>query len=338
MYKNLLLFCFAIISMRDKTGQVPQKMNDFNFFTPMQIPNTRTAYQWSQNEDSLRMLNSQAKMEAQRVKFRLDIVFFGLVMLMIVTGVIYYGYRNKRRCNFELQFQQIEINKQNSQLQGLVLEKDKLITEKDWLLREIHHRVKNNLQIVISLLNTQAAYLKDNAAIEAIKDGQNRVHAISLIHQKLYNTGSVSTIPMAVYINDLVQYLSECFDTTKKGIRFEQHIEPFELEVNQAIPVGLILNEAITNAVKYAFAERNGRIIISLQLMNIDQVLLTLADTGKGLGEGFDFEKETTLGMEMIKALCKQIDGKCRVENKDGVAISVIFKLEKQLTDQQRKI
>jgi two-component sensor histidine kinase len=329
MYKNFLFFCFAIISVRDAIGRIPEKINYFNVVKLKQIPDTETNDQLRQNDDSIRALRSQAKVNAQRVKLHLNIAFFGLGMLLVITGVIYYGYRNKRRSNFELQSQQMAINKQNRQLQELVVEKDKLITEKNWLLKEIHHRVKNNLQIVISLLSTQAAYLKDNVAFDAISDSQNRVHAISLIHQKLYNTGRVSTITMDVYINDLVQYLSDCFNTSKRGIRFEQHIEPFELEIGQAIPVGLILNETITNAIKYAFDDGDGRIIIGLRLMNKNQVLLTLADSGKGLGEGFDIETATTLGMEMIKALCKQLDGKFRVENNGGAAISVIFKLEK---------
>jgi len=329
MYKNLLFFCFAIISMRDTNGRIPEKINDFNMVKPKQISDKQTNDQLRQNEDSIRALRSQSKVDAQRVNLHLGIAFFGLAVLLIITGLIYYGYRIKRRSNFELQFQQMEINKQNKQLNGLLVEKDKLITQKDWLLKEIHHRVKNNLQIVISLLSTQAAFLKDNTALEAISESQNRVHVISMVHQKLYSTGRVSTIAMDVYINDLVQYFSDCFHTSKKGIRFEQDIEPVELEIGQAIPVGLILNETITNAIKYAFDDNDGRIIIGLRLMNKNEVLLTLADSGKGLGEGFDIEKATTLGMEMIKALCKQLDGKFRVENKGGAAISVIFKLEK---------
>jgi two-component sensor histidine kinase len=329
MYKNFLFLCFAILSMRDARERTLEKVNDFDVVKLKQISDMQTNNQLHQNEDSIRMLRGQAKLEAQRVKLSLDIAFFSLAMLLVLTGIVYYGYRSKRLSNFELRFQQTQINKQNRQLQALALEKDKLISDKDWLLKEIHHRVKNNLQIVISLLNTQAAYLKDNAAFEAISDSQNRVHTISLIHQKLYSTGRVSAIPMDVYINDLVQYLSDCFNTAKKGIRFEQDIEPFELEIAQAIPVGLILNETITNAIKYAFDGSDGRIFIGLRLIKGNEVLLTLADSGKGLVEGFDIEVATTLGMEMIKALCKQLDGKFSVENKGGAAISVIFKLEK---------
>lgn len=185
----------------------------------------------------------------------------------------------------------------------------------------------------MSLLNTQSAYLKNNVAIEAISDSQNRILAISLIHQKLYSTSSVSHIDMAAYISDLVQHLSDCFDTVKKGIRFKELIEPFEMGLAQAIPVGLILNEAITNAIKHAFDEGNGQINIELQLINSDQVLLTLADNGKGLAADFDIEYATTLGMEMIKALSRQLNGDFQVKNENGVVMSLKFTLEKAADD-----
>jgi two-component sensor histidine kinase len=300
MYRILLFLFFLLVMISDIAGQVPQKPK-------FQMENGKTPLH--------------------------TIIFFSLVMLFIITGAAYYRYRNKRRRNFELQFQQIEISKQNMKIQGLILEKDKLATENDWLLKEVRHRVKNNLQIIMSLLNTQSAYLKNDAAIEAISDSQHRIHAISLIHQKLYNTSSVSKIDMTAYIGELVQYLGDCFDTAKRGIRFEQVIGPFEIELEQAIPVGLILNEAVTNAIKYAFDGPNGQIIIGLKLIGNDQVLLTLADNGKGLAADFDIENTATLGMEMIKALCKQLNGNFQVTSKNGVLMSITFKLEKTMDD-----
>ena len=134
------------------------------------------------------------------------ITAFGLAVLLGVARLAFYGYKNKRSRNNDLLFKQIEINQQNRKLQDLIMEKDKLITEKDWLLTEIHHRVKNNLQIVISLLSTQSAYLKDKAAIEAICDSQHRVHAISLIHQKLYSTTYISTINQKTRVRHSLQF------------------------------------------------------------------------------------------------------------------------------------
>src|SRR6185369_1941097 len=119
------------------------------------------------------------------------------------------------------------ISRKNEQLQHF-------LNEKEWLLKEIHHRVKNNLQIVMSLLNPQSAYIDNEPALTAIHDSQHRVHAMSLIHQKLYNSENVSSINMSLYIQELVTYLSDSFNT-RQQIRFELAIEPLEMDVSQAV-------------------------------------------------------------------------------------------------------
>src|SRR6185369_16726337 len=120
------------------------------------------------------------------------------------------------------------ISRKNEQLQHL-------LNEKEWLIKEIHHRVKNNLQIVMSLLNSQSAFIDNEPALTAIHDSQHRVHAMSLIHQKLYNADDVSSIDMSFYIRELVSYLSDSFDASQR-VRFEFNIEPLEMDVSQAVP------------------------------------------------------------------------------------------------------
>ena len=127
-----------------------------------------------------------------------------------------------------------------------------LLKDKEWLIKEVHHRVKNNLQMVISLLNSQSIYLNDEAAVVAIQESQRRMHAMSLIHQKLYQSENVGVIDMRAYINEFISYLKDIFETGS-SIRFEQDVDPIKLDVGQAVPVGLILNEVITNSIKYAF-------------------------------------------------------------------------------------
>jgi len=255
------------------------------------------------------------------------------VMLLMVLGVGYNRYRLKQRSNVQLQAQQHEINKQNQSLQMLNHKQQKLLDEKEWLLKEVHHRVKNNLQIVMSLLNTQSAYLENNAALEAITESQNRVQAIALIHHKLYSANNVASIYMPSYVTDLVRNLGDCFDSAGRGIRFEQLIEPIHLDLTQAVPFGLILNEAITNAIKYAFGCGGGQIIIALQRVGEDGVILTITDDGKGLPAGFDLKTTTSLGMEMMKALSKQLDATFKIQSNAGVSISIEFKIEKVRRD-----
>jgi len=248
----------------------------------------------------------------------------GSVMLLFLLVALYNHYRLKQQSNKQLQSKQQEINRQNMRLQRLIM-------EKDWLLKEVHHRVKNNLQIVMSLLSTQLAYLENTAALNAISESRNRVQAISLIHQKLYSTSNVASIDMQTYISDLINYLNDCLNASSRGIRFEQLVEPIKIDLAQAVPLGLILNEAITNAVKYAFTGNGGDIIIALQLMINENLLLTITDNGKGLPANFDIKNTSSLGMEMMKALSKQLDGSFQVKSNHGVTITIEFQIEKVL-------
>jgi two-component sensor histidine kinase len=198
-----------------------------------------------------------------------------------------------------------------------------LVNEKEWLLKEIHHRVKNNLQVVMSLLNSQSAYIDNDAALTAIHDSQHRVHAMSLIHQKLYNSENVSSIDMSFYTRELVSYLRDSFDTGHR-IRFELNIEPLKMDVSQAVPLGLILNEAITNSIKYAFPhEKSGVISVSLSDSSANHYLLSISDNGVGLPA--DFRKTGSLGMSLMKGLSEDLDGNFSIESNNGTLIKISF-------------
>jgi two-component sensor histidine kinase len=319
-----------------KHFEIHKKINDslFSAIKAKQIAELDIKNKTLESAQSIKLLRSQSKnqrAELARVNMQRNITFAGVAMLIIVAGFAFNGYRHKQRSNLQLQLKQAEINAQNTSLQKLVHEKDNLLDEKDWLLKEVHHRVKNNLQIVMSLLNTQSAFLKNNAALAAIRESQNRVQAIALIHQKLYSNSGVAYIDMSVYINELINYLADCYNPAERGVRFEQMIQPIRLDVAQAVPVGLILNEAITNAIKYAFADRRGEIKVNLQLAE-ETIMLTIADNGKGLPADFDIKQAHSLGMEMMKALSKQLGGYFKIENCGGAIITVEFKAEKILS------
>jgi two-component sensor histidine kinase len=277
---------------------------------------------------SILLLKKQSQLrqvQLQQARGRIYWILAGSILLLFTLGLVYSRYRLKRRNNEQLEAKQIEIYHQNLILQNLV-------TEKDWLLKEVHHRVKNNLQIVMSLLSTQSAYLQNIDALEAIKESQNRVQTISLIHQKLYSGNDIACIDMSVYVADLVNYLVEAFDTKSRHINFELLVEPITVDLAQAVPLGLILNEAITNAIKYAFKENGGDIIVALQALGQDIVLLTISDNGKGLPENFEINKAGSLGMEMMKALSARLEGIFEIKSKAGTTVSVEFQLEKVLS------
>lgn len=248
----------------------------------------------------------------------------GIAMLVLFTGVVYSLYRVKKRSNLQLELKQEEINQQNDLLK-------KLLGKKEWLLKEIHHRVKNNLQIVISLLNTQSAYLENEDARSAIRNSQHRMHAMSLIHQKLYQSDNLATIDMHWYIQELVNYMCESFSTDKK-IQFLCEVDKVNLDVVQAVPLGLILNEAISNSIKYAFpATTRGEVHISLKNTGKSRYRLQISDNGIGLPVAFDTEQGNSLGMSLMRGLTEQLNGCCKVSSENGVTIVVTFILNNEL-------
>ena len=166
-----------------------------------------------------------------------NISISGLILLLIIAGLLWRNYQIKTKSNGLLELQKEEINQKNAKLTIL-------LTEKELLNKEIHHRVKNNLQIVMSLLNTQSRYLKDNAAIFAIKNTQHRINSMALIHKKLYQSDDIVSINIKNYIEELIEYLALSFDTGER-ISFKIDVLPIELDTTQAIPIGLILNEVL---------------------------------------------------------------------------------------------
>ena len=177
----------------------------------------------------------------------------------------------------------------------------------------------------MSLLNTQCNFIKNDEALSAIKNSQHRLFAISLIHQKLYKTENAALIDMSSYIKDLVGYLKDSFDVNS-NINFILDIEPIMLEETQSIPVGLILNETITNAIKYAFPNKqNGEITISMKKKKVYYVMC-IKDNGVGVSENFSFDGSPSLGMTLIKGLTRQLDGAFTLKNTNGTLVEIVFK------------
>jgi two-component sensor histidine kinase len=251
----------------------------------------------------------------------------------------------KRRSNQLLEDRQQEIDQKNRHLSQLLGEKDSLLGEKDMLLvgqerllaekerllREIHHRVKNNLQVVMSLLNSQADALQDGAALSAIQGSQHRVQAMALIHQKLYQSEGVARIPMQDYIEEVVAYLSDSYGLHHR-VRFRMEVEPVELDVTQAVPLGLIINEALTNAFKYAFPNgRSGTVFLSLHQQGEAAYQLTISDDGVGLPQHYDPASSRSLGMTLLHGFSVQLGGQLAITTGQGLRISLVFEEEAQL-------
>ena len=223
------------------------------------------------------------------------------------------------------------IHRQKHIHQQLIREKDKLLADKDLLIREIHHRVKNNLNIIISLLESQSLFLNNSAARAALQDTQNRVHAVFLLHEKLYGSAAVPELNVHTYILELIYHLYESFDLRNRNIVITHTIEPIHLDTREMLPLAVILNEAVTNSLKYGFPDgRKGEIHLTLRQMPTGMIQMQVRDNGVGLPAGIHPAFGTTLGFSLINGLAGQLRGCCKIENDQGVVITIRFRPKEQ--------
>lgn len=284
-------------------------------------------YQTRENKQKIIQLNQQARLKEialQKAQTTRNFIIAGAVMLIILLGLVYNRFQLKQTSHQQLVDRQKVIDHKNSTLQIL-------LTEKEWLLKEIHHRVKNNLQIVMSLLNSQASYLSDKAALSAIQVSQHRVQAMALIHQNLYQSDNVNHIDMRQYIQEIVTYLRDFYDLPQP-VTFSLAVQKTHLTITEAIPVGLLINEAITNALKYAFPdERPGEIRVSFRSIESNKFELTIADNGIGLPLNPNRVHSPSLGMTLMHGFSMQLGGELTIKNDNGLVVHLLF--SKELTD-----
>ncbi len=199
------------------------------------------------------------------------------------------------------------------------------LKEKDVLLKEIHHRVKNNLQIIISLLNLQSGYIKDEHTLKAVKDGQNRVRSMALVHEKFYQSEELSEINFGEYVEKLCQYLYQSYGDKTDRVKVEIKGDSLGLDMDTAMPCGLLINEIVSNSYKYAFpGDSRGTITIQITRDGKKATLL-IGDDGVGLPDGFEVESSESLGMQLIQALTSQLDGELKVSRLKGTTFEVTF-------------
>jgi PAS domain S-box-containing protein len=198
------------------------------------------------------------------------------------------------------------------------------LEEKEVLLREIHHRVKNNMQIISSLLSLQSAYLNNKQLQDILKESQNRVKSMALIHEKLYQSEGLAKINFSEYIRNLTYDLFSSY-ATDTNIKLNLEIPELSLDIDTAIPCGLIINEIVTNSLKYAFPDAiEGNISINLKTED-EKIILSITDDGVGLSENFDLKKTKTLGLRLVKTLVRQIDGSLELHRNNGTEFDIKF-------------
>ncbi|MEO1263954.1 MAG: histidine kinase dimerization/phosphoacceptor domain -containing protein [Bacteroidota bacterium] len=229
----------------------------------------------------------------------------GLFAALFIAGLLFYFYRQKQKDNAVI---------------------TKALKEKELLLREIHHRVKNNLQVISSLLSLQSRFIEDENALEAIKEGRDRVKSMALIHQNLYQEDNLTGIKVKAYFEKLISSLFNSYNISPERIKLEADIQNINLDVDTIIPLGLIVNELVSNALKHAFpGDRKGT--ISIQLKEEPTGLqLQVADNGIGWKKEINLEQSDSFGFRMINAFKNRLEAQLEIENKNGAQITMLIK------------
>jgi two-component sensor histidine kinase len=279
-----------------------------------ELAELQVRYESDKKDQNIALLSKERQLdmnELSRDALLRNITFGGLLAALVIIGLLYNQYWVKRK------------NGKAIELKNETL--SQLVKEKEWLLREVHHRVKNSLQTVVSLLDSQTAYLSADA-LTAIQDSQNRVFSISLIHQKLYQDDDVARVNIASYLGDLVRYLRDIYGI-KTQISFQLDIVPVMLDISQAVSIGLILNEALTNAIKHAFPKRSKAnvVVIRMSVGEKDIVDLAISDNGVGLAPEMESGSRGSLGLKLMRGLTDDLGGSFSITSNQGTAICVRF-------------
>ena len=199
------------------------------------------------------------------------------------------------------------------------------LSEKEMLLKEIHHRVKNNLMVISSLLNLQSNYIKDKDDFDMFRESQTRAKSMALIHELLYQSDDLKRIDFGDYLNRLVNDLFKTYIDDPRHITLNLDLNNAMLDINTSIPLGLIVNELVSNSMKYAFPNgRKGQLNISLKSEE-DRYILTVFDDGVGIPEDIDFRNTDSLGMQLVNTLTNQIDGEIKLERTHGTEFTLLF-------------
>ncbi|MFZ1784956.1 MAG: tetratricopeptide repeat protein [Ferruginibacter sp.] len=280
-----------------------------------QINEMNALYEKGKQEQQIGELTDKVSTTEEKSKRNLmlrNLFLLSTVFLLLLAGLAFYAYHIFKRKNALLAKNKIEI--------------EKSLKEKEVLMKEIHHRVKNNLQVVTSLLNLQSHYISDEKAYSAVQAGRNRVQSMALIHQFLYrDAGNLTSLKIKDYISELLTYIEDSNEKEETKITLQQQVDDAELDIDTVVPLGLIINELVTNAYKYAFAGRAGG-VINVSFIHqpaSSSYILSVADDGVGLQQELTEKKSRSFGYRMIRAFTEKLEGKIDIAVQDGTTISI---------------
>lgn len=309
-YRTLKLYDKALFFKDSSTAISSRLLNEENL---RQINEMTVVYQVNEKEKQIIVLDAEKKVAssaAGRRKKERNYFIAVSVLFLCLAGFACKAYMANRK-------KKEELDRKNSIIQ-------KALSEKEVLMKEIHHRVKNNLQVVSSLLSLQSNYIKDEQALDAVNESRNRVQSMALIHQNLYQEDNLTGIDVQDYIKKLCDNLFASYNIRPGEIKLIKEIEPLNLDVDIIVPVGLILNELFANSLKYGFSNSVKGNMIKVILKDINGTLrLAVYDNGKGLPENISSAGNDSFGFKMIDAFLKKLNGTMRRYNEDGARTEI---------------
>ena len=294
-----------------------KKLTDslFNIQQQKFLKSTELNYVIEQNEREVLEKNKIIK-EKENMIFTTIIV--GLSVLLIISFLFVRVNRKKR---FKIEKMNLSIAQKNSQIEAS-------LKEKEILLKEIHHRVKNNLQIISGILDLQNFSIKEPEIKAILNEGQNRIQSIALLHKTMYQNQNFNAISFDKYLAELISYSKQTYSILDKAIEIHFSSDTIQLEIDTAVPLGLILNELINNAYKHAFkSKESGFIAITFKEISKKSYQLIFKDNGNGFATDFDATKIKTVGYELINGLTKQLKGKLTTYNDSGAIVVINFNM-----------
>lgn len=294
-----------------------ERLKELNFL--------KVQFETAEKERNIKLLEKEAQLQRKKLAQSAQLRMWSgaaIILLVAFLAIFYNRNRLKNKKNIQLERQQEIINEKNLSL-------SQLVREKEWLLKEVHHRVKNNLQTITSLLNSQSDVVGEGPVLNALLEGKHRIQAMAMIHQRLYNTDDYNFVSMPSYISELVDYLKESFNPGTRII-FKLAVDSVALNLSVAVPIGLILNEAISNSLKHGFPNgREGTVTVELQSLGGQTKLLKVADDGIGIPPSVDENNPNSFGLRLIRGFTSDISGSLKIEKSKGTSIVIVFDVDR---------
>lgn len=287
-----------------------------------ELMSSQIANQMQEKENMI--LENQKKInerntELSKQKTIKNALFFGGVVLILIIIIVSSQLKKTKAQKLLLELRNKQIETRNDII-------NKSLEEKDLLIKEVHHRVKNNLQIISSLLKLQSGKTHNPEILNSLKEAQDRINSMALLHQLLYRNNEVTRLMFNEYLSNLLRQISSSFSFTGKTITVEARLTDLELDLDTAIPLGLITNELMSNAYKHAFADTNtGEIKVELSKLFKNTYLLKVSDNGKGLPKDFDINNLHSLGLDIVSILTDQISAELKIYDDKGAHFEIHF-------------